>query len=74
MDPNTGAPLDDLTPEAIQLLSALGSSAITVSQVLDTHDKTVYDAIKEGIDKANESAISRPQKVTIIIILRTHSI
>ena len=63
MDPNTGVPSDDLDPVAVKLISALGSTATTVSQVVETQDKTVYAAIQEGIDKANEEAVSNAAKV-----------
>ena len=63
MDPNTGVPSDDLDPAAVKLISALGSDATKVSQVVKTHDKAVYAAIQEGIDKANEEAISNAAKV-----------
>ena len=63
MDPNTGIPSDDLDPAAVKLISALGSTATKVSQVIETRDKAVYAAIQEGIDKANQEAISNPTKV-----------
>ena len=56
-------PLDDLTPEAVTLISVLGSSATKVSQIIDNQDRAVFTAIQDGIDKANEEAIVRPQKV-----------
>ena len=63
MDPTNGGPTDALTAEAIQLISALGSSATTVSQVIDNKDEAVYSAVQKGIDAANEHAISHAQKV-----------
>ena len=63
MDPNTGVPSDELDPVAVKLVSSLGSSATKVSQVIETQDKAVYTAIQEGIDKANEEAISNAAKV-----------
>ena len=63
MDPTNGGPTDALTPEAIKLISALGSSATTVSQVIDNKDEAVYSAIQKGIDAANEHALSHAQKV-----------
>lgn len=63
MDPDTLVPSDDLTPDAVRLVSALGSSATKVSQILDNQDRAVFTAIQEGIDKANAEAIAKPQKV-----------
>lgn len=63
MDLNTGVPSDDLDPAAMKLISALGSSATKVSQVVETQDKAVYAAIQQGIDKANEGAVSNASKV-----------
>lgn len=66
-DPRTGMPSDDLDPLAVKLISALGCSATTVSQVIVTQDKVVFAAIQQGINKANEEAESRPQKVVWFI-------
>ena len=63
MNPETGQPTDDLDPEAIALVSALGSSSTKVSQIIDSSDEPVFKAIQEGIDKGNEQAISNAQKV-----------
>lgn len=67
LDTNTGMPSDNLDPIAIQLISALGSCATKVSQVIATQDKAVFAAIQQGISKANEEAGSRPQKVLYFI-------
>ena len=72
MDPTNGGPTDALTAEAIQLISALGSSATTVSQVIDNKDEAVYSAIQKGIDAANEHAISHAQKVIYKYLLYQH--
>ena len=56
-------PTDNLDPSAIQLISSHGSSATKVSQVIASQDKAVFAAIQQGINKANEEAGSRPQKV-----------
>lgn len=69
MDPTNGGPTDALTAEAIKLISALGSSATTVSQVIDNKDEAVYSAIQKGIDAANEHAVSHAQKVVYEYIL-----
>ncbi len=63
MDINTGQPLDTISPEAIPLIAQLGSKATTVSGIINTNDKHVYDGIQSAIDKANEESISNAQKV-----------
>ena len=63
MDPNTGAPTDKLLDDVVKQFVGLGSSATTVSQVLETKDSAVNAAIQSAIDKANEAAISSAQKV-----------
>ena len=68
VDLDTQEPTDELTPEAVQLISALGSTANKISEVLDNQDRAVFTAIQEGIDRANEKAVSRAQKVNIIYI------
>lgn len=70
MDPNTGAPTDKLLDDVVKQFVGLGSSATTVSQVLETKDSAVYSAIQAAIDKANEAAISSAQKVQKFVILK----
>ncbi|XP_068694662.1 long-chain-fatty-acid--CoA ligase ACSBG2-like isoform X2 [Montipora foliosa] len=69
VNPDTGVPSDDLTPLAIKYCQSIGSNAKTVSEVLSTKDENVMKAIQEGIDRANEHAVSRAQKVQKFIIL-----
>ena len=63
MDPLTGRPTNDLDPEAIGLISALGSSATKVSEIIDSQDPLVFKAIQTGLENANKGAISNAQKV-----------
>ena len=63
IDPDTQGPTDDLTPEAIQEISVLGSPATKVSEVIQNQDRAVFTAIEEGINRANEGAVSNAQKV-----------
>lgn len=56
-------PLDELLSEARDWCKANGSDVTTVSQILETKDAGIMKAIQEGIDRANERAISRPQKI-----------
>ena len=51
MDLDTGAPLDDLTPEAIAWCRGIGCQANKLSEILDTNDTTVMKAIQDGIDR-----------------------
>lgn len=64
MDPDSGDPLDELTPVAQQQLESLGCSCTKVSEVLESKNAAVYTAIKEGLNRANEGAISNAQKVS----------
>ena len=45
------------------MVAALGSTATTSSEIVDSRDKAVYDAIQAGLDRANEEAMARPQRV-----------
>ena len=64
-DPETGEPLDELSPIAKQCLQQLGSQNTTVSGIREPKDIAVYDAIQEGIKRANLQAISNAQRVSI---------
>ena len=63
VDPDTGEPEDELLPLAKQMIAELGSSCTTVSEIVRTKDEAVYKAIQEGLDRANQHAVSRAQKV-----------
>ena len=56
MDPDTGEPVDTLTPHAQQQIQTLGSHK--VSEIVAQQDRAVFDAIQEGLDRANEHATS----------------
>ena len=51
MDLDTGAPLDELTPEALAWCKGVGCQATKLSDILDTNDSNVMKGIKEGIDR-----------------------
>ena len=53
-DPQTGKPLDTLTPAALAQISQLGSHCTRASEIVRLKDEVVYDAIQRGIDRANE--------------------
>eukprot|EP00730_Choanoeca_flexa_P001504 TRINITY_DN10664_c0_g2_i2.p1 TRINITY_DN10664_c0_g2~~TRINITY_DN10664_c0_g2_i2.p1 ORF type:complete len:651 (+),score=201.92 TRINITY_DN10664_c0_g2_i2:70-2022(+) len=69
VDIETGEPLDQLTPEAIEIVKGyLGSSATTVSAA--RQDENVIKYIEECREKANEKAVSRAQRVQKSFILK----
>ncbi|XP_053128902.1 long-chain-fatty-acid--CoA ligase ACSBG1 isoform X2 [Hemicordylus capensis] len=53
VDPETSEPTDSLTQEAREFCQKVGSRATKVSEVVRTRDPVVYQAIQEGIDRAN---------------------
>ncbi|KYO28481.1 hypothetical protein Y1Q_0016907 [Alligator mississippiensis] len=63
VDPESGAPLDELSPEAMQFFQELGSQATRVSEVLSTRDPAVYQAIQQGVEQVNQRALSRTHHV-----------
>ena len=64
-DPETGEPLDELSAFAKMQVDSLGSHNTTVSGIRDPKDIAVYDAIQEGIQRANLQAISNAQRVRL---------
>eukprot|EP00731_Ephydatia_muelleri_P030993 Em0022g507a len=57
-DSRTGDPTDKLTPHAQRLVKQLGSSCTSVATIIETKDRAVFQAIQEGLDRANRSAAS----------------
>ena len=55
MDPDTGEAKDDLQPQVIKYFKTLGTDCTTASEVTETKDKAVYNAIQKGIDAYNEN-------------------
>ncbi|KAG5679820.1 hypothetical protein PVAND_009358 [Polypedilum vanderplanki] len=69
MDQN-GAPIDELADESLSLMNDLGLNYVSLSEILNAGpDKKVLAAIQSAIDRANEKAISRAQKVQKFAIL-----
>ncbi|CAM9775117.1 unnamed protein product [Bubo scandiacus] len=68
-DGETGEPLDDLAPEAVEYCQKLGSKATKVSEIISSKDKAVYAAIQKGIAAVNEGAVSNAQKVQKWVLL-----
>lgn len=60
---DTLEPTDNLTAVTVDWVKAQGSGSTKVSDILDHKDAIVLKAIQKGIDKANERAISRAQKI-----------
>ncbi|XP_069482545.1 long-chain-fatty-acid--CoA ligase ACSBG2-like [Ambystoma mexicanum] len=63
VDPITLEPKDELAPDVIQFCQQLGSRATRVSDVIRSKDPVIYKAIQEGLDRVNQRAVSRAQKV-----------
>ncbi|XP_016326933.1 long-chain-fatty-acid--CoA ligase ACSBG2-like isoform X2 [Sinocyclocheilus anshuiensis] len=59
----TGAPEDELSPEAVESCRKLGSNSTRVSEIAGGRDRVVYAAIQEGINRVNEKATSNAQRI-----------
>ncbi|KAG5679822.1 hypothetical protein PVAND_009360 [Polypedilum vanderplanki] len=69
MDQN-GTPTDELADESLTLMKDLGLNYVSLSEILNAGpDKKVLTAIQSAIDRANEKAISRAQKIQKFAIL-----
>jgi long-chain-fatty-acid--CoA ligase ACSBG len=62
-------PLDTLTSDCIDYISSLGSNSKTLSEIINKIDPIVYNAIENGIKKANEKSTSNASKIQKFIIL-----
>ena len=70
IDQGSGLPTDNLTAQAMNWCNSIGSCATTVSEILlDSGDESVKAAIQSGIDKANETAVSRAATIKKWVIL-----
>lgn len=65
----TGAPEDELTPEAVEFCRKLGSNATRVSEIAGGRDHLVQAAIQEGINKVNKKATSNAQRIQKFTVL-----
>lgn len=64
LDESTGLPTNQLTATAVEACQRVGSSALTVADILDGGgDHRVLRMIQRGIDKVNKKAGSKVQKV-----------
>eukprot|EP00731_Ephydatia_muelleri_P030983 Em0022g497a len=71
MNPETGEPTDDLLPQAIDMIAALGSHCTKVSEVVQQQDQAVYAAIQKGLDEVNEHAETTVHTVKKFTILES---
>lgn len=63
VDAETGKPQDYLTEEVIQFCQQLGSGATRVSEVVNSKDPAIYNAINKAIQRVNQKASSNAQKI-----------
>ena len=56
-------PSDMLTPAALDWVKSVGSSATSVTDILEPGDRAVLQAIQRGIDMVNNRATSNAQKI-----------
>uniref|UniRef100_A0A182P6G5 long-chain-fatty-acid--CoA ligase n=1 Tax=Anopheles epiroticus TaxID=199890 RepID=A0A182P6G5_9DIPT len=72
MNLDTGVPKDELTPETIAALKELGVEYGKLSEIHAAGPcPKVLKAIQEGIDRANQKAISNAQKIQKFALLKT---
>ncbi|KAM9849145.1 long-chain-fatty-acid--CoA ligase ACSBG2 [Aulostomus maculatus] len=69
LNPESGGPEDELTPEAVELCRKMGSNATRVSEIVGGRDRAVHAAIQEGINRVNEKATSNAQRIQKWIVL-----
>lgn len=69
VNPETGVPEDELTPEVIEVCRKLGSTATRVSDLTGGKDRAVHAAIQEGINRVNDKATSNAQRIQKWLIL-----
>lgn len=67
-DDITGLPTNQLSPLAVEACLRVGSTAQTVSDVLEKGDHKVLRMIQKGIDHVNKKAHSKIQKVYKIVV------
>ncbi|XP_015517934.1 very long-chain-fatty-acid--CoA ligase bubblegum isoform X1 [Neodiprion lecontei] len=69
LNPETGAPLDTLSPLTLSWAKSIGSKAKTVTEVIQSKDPAIHKEIEEAIKRANSHATSNAQKVQKFRIL-----
>lgn len=63
VNPESGDPEDELTPDAIEFCRKVGSNATRVSEIAGGKDRAVHNAIQEGINAVNKVANSNAQRI-----------
>ena len=63
MDPDTAEPRDELSPQISRQIADLGCELTKHSEIAKQKVEVVMRRIQEGLDKSNEKAVSRAQKV-----------
>lgn len=63
-DEVTSLPTNQLDPMAVEACQRVGSSAQTVSDIVDRGDHKVLKMIQKGIDHTNRKASAKVQKVS----------
>lgn len=63
VNPESGAPEDELTPEVVEFCRKLGSNATRVSDIANGRDRVIHAAIQEGINRVNKKATSNAQRI-----------
>ncbi|CAN9512653.1 unnamed protein product [Ophioblennius macclurei] len=66
---DNGEPTDDLSPEALDFCRQHDIKSTKVSEILANKEPAVYRAIQEGVDRVNEKATSRAQRVQKWMVL-----
>ncbi|KAL7828954.1 hypothetical protein SRHO_G00325880 [Serrasalmus rhombeus] len=66
---DTGAPEDELTPDALEFCQKLGSTSTRVSEIAGGRDRLIHTAIQEGINSVNEKATSNAQRIQKFTVL-----
>ncbi|XP_059845513.1 long-chain-fatty-acid--CoA ligase ACSBG2-like isoform X2 [Hypanus sabinus] len=69
IDNETGAPLDELAPAAVDFCRKLGCTVTSVKEFVEKQDPTIEKAIQNGIDAVNKKATSNAQKIQKWLIL-----
>ncbi len=69
VNPESGDPEDELTPDAVEFCRRLGSNATRVSELAGGRDRAIHAAIQDGINRVNEKATSNAQRIQKWIVL-----
>ena len=67
IDPDSGEPADELTPQAIACLKEYGLEVTKASELSPKVPDALDEAIKAGLAKANSYAVSNAAKVRALL-------